>query len=94
MYLYARFLGYKGSITDCDLWAKEEFKKRNFNVILEIEIDSMQVDISKLREAIDLGVVKQDMGAARISMLQKELRAHIKQLADEKHLTDLSLIHI
>ena len=27
MYLYARFLGYKGSITDCDLWAKEEFKK-------------------------------------------------------------------
>ena len=88
MYLYARFLGYKGSITDCDIWAKEEFKKRNFNTILEIEIDSMQVDISKLREAIDLGVVKQDMGAARISMLQKELRAHIKQLADEKHLTD------
>ena len=61
MYLYARFLGYKGSITDCDLWAKKEFKKRNFNTILEIEIDSMQVDISKLREAIDLGVVKQDM---------------------------------
>ena len=88
MYLYARFLGYKGSITDCDLWAKKEFKKRNFNTILEIEIDSMQVDISKLREAIDLGVVKQDMGAARISMLQKELRSHIKQLADEKHLTD------
>ena len=88
MYLYARFLGYKGSITDCDLWAKKEFKKRNFSTILEIEIDSMQVDISKLREAIDLGVVKQDMGAARISMLQKELRAHIKQLADEKHLTD------
>ena len=88
MYLYARFLGYKGSITDCDLWAKKEFKKRNFNTILEIEIDSMQVDISKLREAIDLGVVKQDMGAARISMLQKELRAHIKQLADEKHLAD------
>ena len=27
MYLYARFLGYKGSITDCDLWAKKEFKK-------------------------------------------------------------------
>ena len=69
-------------------WSKKEFKKRNFSTILEIEIDSMQVDISKLREAIDLGVVKQDMGAARISMLQKELRAHIKQLADEKHLTD------
>ena len=88
MYLYARFLGYKGSITDCNTWSKKEFKKRNFSTILEIEIDSMQVDISKLREAIDLGVVKQDMGAARISMLQKELRAHIKQLADEKHLAD------
>ena len=57
MYLYARFLGYKGSITDCDTWSKKEFKKRNFSTILEIEIDSMQVDISKLREAIDLGVV-------------------------------------
>ena len=88
MYLYARFLGYKGSITDCHLWAKEEFKKRNFNAILEIEIDAMQIDISKLRDSIDLGVVKQDMGAARIAMLQKELRANIKQLSDEKHLTD------
>ena len=88
MYLYARFLGYQGSITDCHLWAKEEFKKRNFNVILEVEIDAMQIDISKLRDSIDLGAVKQDMGAARIAMLQKELRANIKQLSDEKHLTD------
>ena len=88
MYLYARFLGYEGSITDCHLWAKEEFKKRNFNSILEVEIDAMQIDISKLRDSIDLGVVKQDMGAARIAMLQKELRANIKQLSDEKHLTD------
>ena len=88
VYLYARFLGYEGSITDCHLWAKEEFKKRNFNVILEVEIDAMQIDISKLRDSIDLGVVKQDMGAARIAMLQKELRANIKQLSDEKHLTD------
>ena len=88
MYLYARFLGYEGSITDCQRWAKEEVKKRNFNVILEVEIDAMQIDISKLRDSIDLGVVKQDMGAARIAMLQKELRANIKQLSDEKHLTD------
>ena len=88
MYLYARFLGYGGTISDCHLWAKEEFKKRNFNAILEVEIDAMQIDISKLRDSIDLGVVKQDMGAARIAMLQKELRANIKQLSDEKHLTD------
>lgn len=88
MYLYSRFLGFTGSIVDCDEWAKQEFKKRNFNAILEMEIDSMQEDISKLRDAIDLGMIKQDMGASRIAMLQKELRGSIKQLNDEKHLTD------
>ena len=86
MYLYARFLGYKGSIVDCSEWSKEQFKKRNFNQVLEMEIDLMQQDISKLRDGIDLGVVKQDMGAARIAMLQKELRGAIKQLTDEKYL--------
>lgn len=88
MYLYARFLGFTGSIVDCDEWAKKEYKKRNFNAILEMEIDSMQQDIAKLRDAIDLGMVKQDMGTSRIAMLQKELRGSIKQLNDEKHLTD------
>ena len=48
----------------------------------------MQQDISKLRDGIDLGVVKQDMGAARIAMLQKELRGAIKQIQDEKYLSD------
>jgi hypothetical protein len=88
MYLYSRFLGFTGSIVDCDEWSKNEFKKRNFNAIMEMEIDSMQQDISKLRDAIDLGMIKQDMGASRIAMLQKELRGSIKQLNDEKHLTD------
>ena len=88
MYLYARFLGYKGSISTCSEWSIDQFKKRNFNSILEIEIDAMQQDIAKLRDGIDLGMVKQDMGAARIAMLQKELRGAIKQLNDEKHLID------
>lgn len=88
MYLYSRFLGFTGTIVDCDEWAKKEFKKRNFNGILEMEIDSMQQDISKLRDAIDLGMIKQDMGASRIAMLQKELRGSIKQLNDEKILMD------
>ena len=44
----------------------------------------MQLDIAKLREGIDMGLVKQDMGTARIAMLQKELRGAIKQLNDEK----------
>lgn len=88
MYLYARFLGFTGTIVECDEWSKKEFKKRNFNAILEDEIDSMQQDISKLRDAIDMGMVKQDMGTSRIAMLQKELRGSIKQLADEKVLLD------
>ena len=88
MYLYSRFLGFKGTIVECDDWSQKEFKKRNFNLVLEGEIDSMQEDISKLREAIDMGMVKQDMGTARIAMLQKELRGSIKQLNDEKVLLD------
>lgn len=88
MYLYARFLGFTGSIVMCDEWAKKEFKKRNFNALLEDEIDSMQQDIAKLRDAIDMGMVKQDMGTSRIAMLQKELRGSIKQLNDEKVLLD------
>jgi hypothetical protein len=88
MYLYARFLGFTGTIVECDEWGKEEYKKRNFNQILEMEIDSMQQDISKLRKAIDIGMVKQDMGTARIAMLQKELRGAIKQINDEKVLMD------
>lgn len=88
MYLYARFLGFTGTIVDCDEWSQSEFKKRNFNVLLEFEIDAMQQDIAKLRDAIDLGMVKQDMGTSRIAMLQKELRGAIKQLNDEKVLMD------
>jgi hypothetical protein len=88
MYLYARFLGFTGSIVECDEWSKKEYKKRDFSGLLEMEIDSMQDDISKLRDAIDMGMVKQDMGTARIAMLQKELRGTIKQLGDEKILMD------
>ena len=88
IYLYTRFLGFTGSIVECDEWSQKKFKKRNFSEVLETEIDYMQQDISKLREAIDMGMLKQDMGTARIAMLQKELRGSIKQLHDEKVLLD------
>jgi len=88
IYLYSRFLGFKGTIVECDEWATKKFKKRNFNILLEQEIDNMQEDIKKLRQAIDMGMVKQDMGTARIAMLQKELRGSIKQIGDEKILMD------
>ena len=73
---------------DCYEWSKKKFKKRNFNELLESEIDAMQQDISKLRDAIDMGMVKQDMGTARIAMLQKEVCGAIKQIGDEKVLMD------
>lgn len=88
MYLYARFLGFTGGIIECDEWANHKHKKRDFSALLEDEIDSMQQDILKLRDAIDMGMVKQDMGTARIAMLQKELRGTIKQLSDERVLLD------
>ena len=80
IYLFSRFLGFQGTIVECNEWSEKEFKKRNFNQVLEIEIDNMREDIAKLRQAIDMGLVKQDMGAARIAMLQKELRGAIKQI--------------
>ena len=73
---------------ECDEWSQKKYKKRNFHGVLETEIDSMQQDISKLRDGIDMGMVKQDMGAARIAMLQKELQGAIKQIGDEKVLMD------
>ena len=78
IYLYARFLGFTGTIVECDEWSRENFKKRDFSAVLEAEIDSMTMDISKLRDAIDMGMVKQDMGTSRIAMMQKELRGSIK----------------
>ena len=88
IYLYARFLGFTGTIVECDEWSQENFRKRDFSAVLEAEIDSMTMDISKLRDAIDMGMVKQDMGTSRIAMMQKELRGSIKQLNDEKILMD------
>ena len=88
IYLFSRFLGFQGTVVECNEWSTKEFKKRNFNVVLECEIDNMQIDINKLRDAIDMGIVKQDMGAARIAMLQKELRGAIKQIEDKKILQD------
>jgi len=88
IYLYARLLGFTGSIVQCDEWSKENHKKRDFGGVLEAEIDAMTMDISKLRDGIDMGMIKQDMGASRIAMMQKELRGTIKQLNDERILLD------
>jgi len=79
-FLYARFLGYTGSIVACDLWVNSEYKKPDHRKTLLYEIEEMQEDIRKLREAVEMGVVKRDAGVARIASMQKELRGAIAQI--------------
>jgi len=79
-FLYARFLGYKGSIGACEGWVKTNYKKPDHRKTLLYEIDEMQEDIRKLREDVDNGVVKRDAGVARIAGMQKELRGTIAQV--------------
>ena len=79
-FLYARFLGYGGSISACEAWVKSHYKKPDHRKTLLYEIDEMQKDIRKLREDVDNGVVKRDAGVARIASMQKELRGTIAQV--------------
>lgn len=80
VYLYARFLGYKGSITSCDAWFNLTYEKPDHLAILLNEIQEMQEDIRKLREDIENYAVKRDSGVARIAAMQKELRSTIAQV--------------
>lgn len=79
-YLYARFLGYKGSIVPCEQWLKANYTKPDHRKKLLYEIEEMQEDIRKLREDVDNGIVKRDAGVARIAGMQKELRGTIAQI--------------
>ena len=80
VYLYARFLGYEGTITACDLWIKDNYVKPDHRKKLLYEIDEMQEDIRKLRQDIENGAVKRDAGVGRIAQMQKELRSTISEI--------------
>ena len=80
IFLYARFLGYQGSIVACDFWVKDKYKKPDHRKTLLYEIDEMQEDIRKLRADVETGNVKRDAGVARIASMQKELRGTIAQV--------------
>ena len=80
VYLYARFLGYQGSISACDHWVKDHYYKADHRKKLLYEIDEMQEDVRKLREDVENGVVKRDAGVARIASIQREIRGHIDQV--------------
>jgi len=80
VFLYARFLGYSGTITSCDAWFGLAYEKPDHLAILLNEIQEMQEDIRKLREDIENYAVKRDSGVARIAAMQKELRSTIAQV--------------
>jgi len=79
-FLYSRFLGYTGSLVACDYWVNANFKKPDHRKTLLHEIEEMQEDIRKLRDAVEMEVVKRDAGVARIASMQKELRGAIAQI--------------
>ena len=78
--MFARFLGYKGSIADCNAWVNLNHPKPDHRKKLLYEINAMQEDISKLRMDIENKIVKRDAGVARIAQMQKELRGTIAQV--------------
>jgi hypothetical protein len=88
IYLYSRFLGYKGTVTACELWVKDNYKKPDHRKKLLYEIDEMQEDVRKLREDVENGVVKRDAGVARIASMQKEIRGHIDQIEKFTNIKD------
>ena len=82
VYIYARFLQYEGSITACAAWVHEHFPKPDFRKKLLFQIEEMEEDIRKLREDVELGAVKRDVGVARNAQMQKELRGTIAQIEE------------
>ena len=79
-FLYARFLGYLGSITACEEWIKEKYQKPDHRQILLDEIGYMKDDIRFLRDDIENMGVKREAGVARIAAMEKELRGTINQV--------------
>ena len=80
IYLYARFLDYRGTITSCDKWVSSNYKKPDHRKILLDEIGEIQEDMRKLREDVENLVVKRDVGVSRLAAMTKELRGTIHQV--------------
>lgn len=76
-YLYARFLGFNGSITSTEVWMKKHFPKANHLQTLVDEIEKMTDDIAMIRQDVENFAMKRETGAARLAAMQKELRATI-----------------
>jgi len=80
IYIYSRFLGYRGTITGCSEWVSLNYSKPDHQKILLDEIEQIQEDMRKLREDIENYAVKRDAGVARLAAMTKELRGTISQV--------------
>lgn len=80
IYVYARFLGYKGSIVACELWVKDNYPKIDYGKKLRDEVDKMLEDIELLRADVEAGAVKRDVGVRQVAAMQREVRGHIDQI--------------
>lgn len=80
VYIFAKFLGYQGSIICVDHWVKAKYPKPDHLKVLLYEIQEMQEDVRKLREDVENFTVKRDAGVARIAQMQKEIRGTIAQV--------------
>lgn len=78
IFLYARFNGYDGSLVDLEKWVNRRFKKLNKQKLILGEIQELKSDIDMTRALIEQGEVRFGEGMSRLTMLQKELRAHIE----------------
>jgi hypothetical protein len=69
VYIFAKFLGYEGSIICVDHWVKAKYPKPDHLKVLLYEIKEMQEDVRKLREDVENFTVK-----------RKEIRGTIAQV--------------
>ena len=82
IYIYARFLGYKGTVADCDVWVTSLFEKPDHIHTLLFQIKEMTEDVRKLREDVENGLIKRDVGVARNAQMQREIRGNIAQVEE------------
>jgi len=82
IYIYARFLGYQGTVADCDVWVTSLFEKPDHIHTLLFQINEMTEDVRKLREDVENGLIKRDVGVARNAQMQREIRGNIAQVEE------------
>lgn len=80
IYIYARFLGYRGTIADCDVWCSANFEKPDHINTLLVQIEEMKEDVRKLRLDVEAGLIKRDVGVARNAQMQREIRGNVAQV--------------